>query len=71
MRKLTMLAGAVLLLAALSGCSEEENYYGYGGQNQITVTGSGRASAEPDMAVISLKSTSGQWSLRCFRTPSM
>jgi hypothetical protein len=40
---------ALMLLAA---CGEEENYYGYGGQNQITVTGNGTASAEPDMAVV-------------------
>ena len=44
---LIALAGLVLLTA----CGDD-NYYPYGGQNQITVTGNGTASAEPDMAVV-------------------
>jgi len=46
------LVAAMAALMLLAACGEEENYYGYGGQNQITVTGNGTASAEPDMAVV-------------------
>lgn len=50
MAKAALVALAAIML--LAACGEEENYYGYGGQHQITVTGNGTASAEPDMAVV-------------------
>jgi len=50
MARAALVALAALML--LAACGEEENYYGYGGQNQVTVTGNGTASAEPDMAVV-------------------
>lgn len=50
MARAALVALAALML--LAACGEEENYYGYAGQNQITVTGNGTASAEPDMAVV-------------------
>ncbi|MFO7949177.1 MAG: SIMPL domain-containing protein [Candidatus Fermentibacteraceae bacterium] len=50
MARAALVALAALML--LAACGEEENYYGYAGQNQVTVTGNGTASAEPDMAVV-------------------